>query len=196
MRRFSFLSQTGLAVALLSFTASTTMAQIKPSAAPVKPVSDTYFGKSVDDPYRYLENLKDPDVVAWMKAQADYTRAMLDAIPQRKVLLAEVTKYGDAASARVTSLQMVAGRAYYLKRNADENIPKLYVREGFGGKERLLVDPDRFPAPEGKHNAIDYFQPSPDNKYVAFGISVGFPACNSPTVIVPSIANSSQASKT
>src|SRR6266704_7164292 len=75
-------------------------------------------------------------VAAWMKAQADYTRAMLDAIPQRKVLRAEVTKYGDAASARVTSLQKVAGRAYYLKRNADENIPKLYVREGFGGKER------------------------------------------------------------
>ncbi len=149
------------------------MAQIKPPAAPVKSVTETYFGKSVADPYRYLEDVKDPDVVAWMKAQADYTRATLDAIPQRKVLLAEVTRYGDAASARVTSLQMVAGRAYYLKRNADENIPKLYVRDGFGGKERLLVDPDRYPAPEGKHNAIDYFQPSPDNQYIAYGISVG-----------------------
>ena len=173
MRTFSFRSKTALAAALLSCTASLAMAQIKPQAAPVKPVTDTYFGKSVADPYRYLEDLKDPDVVAWMKAQAEYTRAVLDAIPQRKVLLAEVTKYGDAASARVTSLQMVAGRAYYLKRNADENIPKLYVRDGFGGKERLLVDPDRFPAPEGKHNAIDYFRPSPDNKYVAYGISVG-----------------------
>src|SRR5260370_35920508 len=173
MRTFSFLSKTARAAALLSCTASLAVAQVKPQAAPVKPVTDIYFGKSVADPYRYLEDLKDPDVVAWMKVQADYTRAVLDAIPQRKVLLAEVTKYGDAASARVTSLQMVAGRAYYLKRNADENIPKLYLRDGFGGKERLLVDPDRFPATEGKHNAIDYFQPSPDSKYVAYGISVG-----------------------
>ena len=103
MRAFSYLSKTALALALLSFTASLAVAQIKPQAAPVKPVTDSYFGKSVADPYRYLEDLKDPDVVAWMKAQADYTRVVLDAIPQRKVLLAEVTKYGDAASARVTS---------------------------------------------------------------------------------------------
>lgn len=173
MRSSSSRTRTALAAALLSCAASIAMAQIKPPAAPVKPVADTYFGKPVADPYRYLEDVKDPEVAAWMQAQADYTRAMLDAIPQRKVLLAEVTRYGDAASARVTSLQMVAGHAYYLKRNADENIPKLYVRDGFRGKERLLVDPDRYAAPEGKHNAIDYFQPSPDNRYVAYGISVG-----------------------
>jgi len=30
-----------------------------------------------------MEDLKNADVAAWMKAQADYTRAMLDKIPQR-----------------------------------------------------------------------------------------------------------------
>ena len=30
-----------------------------PPVAPVRPVTDTYFGTPVVDPYRYLENLKD-----------------------------------------------------------------------------------------------------------------------------------------
>ena len=43
----------------------------KPPVAPVQTVVDTYFGQKVEDPYRYMENQKDPAVVAWMKAQAD-----------------------------------------------------------------------------------------------------------------------------
>ena len=40
------------------------------------------------DPYRYFENMKDPEVVAWMKAQADFARTTLDRIPGRAALLA------------------------------------------------------------------------------------------------------------
>src|SRR5438552_7959459 len=108
-----------------------------------------------------------------MKAQADYTRDALAKIPQRDTLLKEVTNFGDAAAARVSSVQITGNDLYYLKRKADENIPKLYAREGFAGNERLLVDPDKLPAPEGKHYAVDYFAASPDNKYIAYGISIG-----------------------
>ena len=148
-------------------------AYAKPPVAPVKNVSDTYFGVTVADPYRYMEDLKNPDVAAWMKAQAEYTRETLAKIPQREEMLQEVTAFGDAAAARVSSVQITGENLYYLKRRADENIPKLYARDGFAGKERLLVDPDQMPAPEGKHFAIDYFGASPDNKYLAYGISIG-----------------------
>jgi prolyl oligopeptidase len=158
--------------ALLCATAVAS-AQTKPPVAPVKNVADTFFGVTVNDPYRYMEDLKNPDVAAWMKAQADYTRDTLAKIPQRDALLREVTTFGDAAAARVTSVQVTGERVYYLKRRADENIAKLYTRDGLAGKERLLVDPDHMPAPEGKHLAIDYFAASPDNKYLAYGISIG-----------------------
>jgi prolyl oligopeptidase len=153
--------------------AGTASAQAKPPVAPVRDVSDTYFGVTVNDPYRYMEDLKNPEVAAWMKAQADYTRAALAKIPQRDAILREVTTFGDAAAARVTSVQLIGDKVYYLKRRADENLAKLYTRDGLGGKERLLVDPDQMPAPEGKHFAIDYFAASPDNKYLAYGISIG-----------------------
>jgi prolyl oligopeptidase len=38
-------------------------APASPEAAPVRVVSDTHFGVTVQDPYRYLENMKDPEVV-------------------------------------------------------------------------------------------------------------------------------------
>ena len=42
---------------------------------PARNVPETFFGTVVDDPYRDLENVKDPQVAAWMKAQADHARA-------------------------------------------------------------------------------------------------------------------------
>src|ERR1700748_3797636 len=42
-----------------------------PPVAPVRPVTTDYFGTAVTDNYRYMENLQDPQVQAWMKAQND-----------------------------------------------------------------------------------------------------------------------------
>src|SRR6266853_7024264 len=46
-----------------------------PPLARVEPVTDVYYGTKVLDPYRYMENLSDPEVQSWMKTQNDYTRA-------------------------------------------------------------------------------------------------------------------------
>jgi prolyl oligopeptidase len=144
-----------------------------PAKAPVRNVTDTHFGVAVDDPYRYLEDLKDPDVAALIKSQAHYTRELLDRVPHRQALYEEIAKYGDSASARVTHVHLSGGNVYYEKRRAADNLPKLYVRQGLRGKERLLVDPERLQAPDGAHYAIDYYMPSPDNRYLAYGISLG-----------------------
>src|SRR5208282_4352483 len=50
---------------------------------------------------------------------------------------------------------------------------KLYVRDSLGAAERLLVDPEKLTTADGRHFSIDYFQPSLDGKYVAYGISPG-----------------------
>ncbi|MFI4953344.1 MAG: prolyl oligopeptidase family serine peptidase [Burkholderiales bacterium] len=162
-----------LAALFVCLAAGAALAQTKPPAPPGKPVSDTYYGMTIADPYRALEDLKDPAVAAWMKAQADYTRATLDRVPQRAEILKEIERYGDDTAARVTSVQPNNGDYYYLKRFASDNTLKLYSRHGTGGKEQLLIDPDRRATAPGTHYAIDYFQPSPDNKYVAYGISEG-----------------------
>jgi prolyl oligopeptidase len=173
MRPSAALNRRLLFASVLCVAPTLALAQTVPPAAPVKDVADTYFGAPVHDPYRWMENLKDPQVEAWMRAQNSYTRSVLDRIPQRDKLVDEIARYGDAASARVTMVQVSGDYIYYQKRNADENIPKLYVRQELKGAERVLVDPDKLLAAAGTHNAIDYYAPSRDNRYVAFGVSSG-----------------------
>ncbi|MFP3244368.1 MAG: hypothetical protein RXR20_07350, partial [Paraburkholderia sp.] len=77
------------AAALLAASAAAQAAQGQP-VAPVRPVTDTYFGTPVVDNYRYMENLKDPEVQTWMKEQAAYTRKVLDGIPGRAELAQKI----------------------------------------------------------------------------------------------------------
>ena len=147
-----------------------------PPEAPVKPVTTDYYGTEVGDPYRYMENLKDPKVQAWMKAQNDYTRAVLGEIPGREELLDRIRKL-DQSVARVRVTRLPGDRYLVLKRLPGDNVAKLYLREGLDGQDKLLVDPEKVtlaPVDRGKgKNAILYFAPSDDNRYVAVCIAPG-----------------------
>ena len=102
-----------------------------PPAAVPRPVQDIYFGVKVDDPFRHFENRDDPEVSRWMRAQADYARAVLDRIPGRAKLAERITTYDDAVSARVVDVQRRPGELYfYEKRGVADNQFKLYVRRG------------------------------------------------------------------
>jgi hypothetical protein len=70
--------------------------------APVKPVTDDYYGTKIVDPYRYMENLKDLEVAGWMKAQNDYTRSVLVApILKRTRSLCRFEDFGDVECRRL-----------------------------------------------------------------------------------------------
>jgi prolyl oligopeptidase len=63
------------------------------------------------------------------------------------------------------------GRYFYQERLATEDVPKIYMRNGLAGEEKLLVDPATFAKSGGPHYSIDYYAPSFDGRYVAFGVS-------------------------
>ncbi|MGC1300717.1 MAG: prolyl oligopeptidase family serine peptidase [Alloacidobacterium sp.] len=143
-----------------------------PPVAPVRVVTDEYFGQKIDDPYRYLEDQKNADVIAWMKAQADYTHAVLDSMPGRVQWVAEMKKYMNAADFTISDLQIGGDLLFYRKRKRGENQALLYVRPLAGGAERLLLDPDKFGTAE-HHGTLDQYAPSWDGKYVSVGVSLG-----------------------
>ncbi len=143
-----------------------------PPAAPVESVTNTYFGTAVVDPYRYMENLSNPNVTAWMKLQDDYTHSLLERIPGRPALLARIHELNNAVAARVEDVRrMPDGRYFYQKRLPQDNVFKLYVRKGLTGPETLLFDPEKFAKAAGKPFAINYYEPSRDGSYVACGLS-------------------------
>jgi prolyl oligopeptidase len=143
-----------------------------PPVAPVRPITDDYFGVKIVDPYRYMEDLENPEVIAWFKGQNEYTRAVLASIPGRDPLLARIKTLDEGAQARVSDLRRLPGDHYfYQKRLASEDVPKLYKRDGLTSTEKLLVDPTRYETKGGPHFVISYYAPSMDGRYVAVGLS-------------------------
>jgi prolyl oligopeptidase len=53
----------------------------------------------------------------------------------------------------------------------DENVAKLYERNGLQGPERLLLDPDKYAAKSGEHYTLNYYVPSLDGRYIGYGVS-------------------------
>ena len=106
--------------------------------------SDTYFGKTYQDPYRWLENTKDKEVEDWFKAQANLTENLLAKIPARDALAQEWMELDKLKPATYSSITFENGRVFYKKTLGGENVGKLYYREGWNGSEQLLFDPSTY----------------------------------------------------
>ncbi len=136
------------------------------------PVAETFFGTTVVDPYRYFENVQNPVVARFFKEENAYARAVLDRLGAPRRQLFERIKQLDNAVASVSDVTLDGKYYFYEKLPPGESSPKLYVRETAGGAERVLVDPAKLAA-AGKHYTINYYLPSLDGSYVAYGISEG-----------------------
>jgi prolyl oligopeptidase len=141
------------------------------SAAPpttaVKPVIDMYHGVKVLDNYRWLEDGNNPETQKWVEQEMAYTRALLDPRPRREAIHKRLTELLSIGS---ISVPQMAGRHYfYSKREGMQNQPVLYVREGVNGTDRVLVDANQLSA-DGTV-ALDWYLPSQNGKYLAYGTS-------------------------
>ncbi len=143
-----------------------------PPVAPVRPVTDTYWGTPVVDNYRWLENLDNSEVQSWMKAQADYTRAVLDSLPGRAELLKRIHELSNVTVSR-GGFERRGDRYFYEVREPGASVPKLYYRDGLQGEEHLLIDPGKLGEGTATHFALDFYTPSWDGRYVAYGVSAG-----------------------
>src|SRR6188472_694786 len=136
--------------------------------------TDTYFGKTYKDPYRWLENLKDKDVETWFKSQADLTDSLLAKIPARDALANEWMALDKLKPASYSQITYEHGRVFYKKTLGGENVGKLYYRDGWKGNEQLLFDPAGFVptgAKPGDVATIVSYTPSPDGRHVVLGLS-------------------------
>ncbi|HTP39476.1 MAG TPA: prolyl oligopeptidase family serine peptidase [Steroidobacteraceae bacterium] len=161
-----------LGTALAALTAQAA-APARPPVAPQRPVTEDHFGTKITDPYRYFEDLKAPGVMQWLNGEADYASAVLGSIEGRDALAKRLAALADASGDALGDvIERPGGVLFYLKRPASANQYRLYVR-GSDGVERVLVDPDSLRKATGVPHAINYYSPSWDAKYVAYGVSKG-----------------------
>ncbi len=139
----------------------------KPPTTRAEEVVETIHGQKVEDPYRWLEDSETEETKAWVDGQIKYTQSALDNLPARpkiKTRLEELLSIGWIGAPQVHK-----GSYFYEKREGQQNQPILYVREGMGGQEKVLVDPNSLDQ-EGLV-ALDWWFPSEDGKLLAYGLS-------------------------
>ena len=135
--------------------------------ARVEPVSDVYFGETITDNYRWMENPKDPDWLPFLENQNKHTRGVIDSIPGRDKLLARIKDVtGDIVA--TNRVQEEGDYLFFEQRPAGAESFKLFLREK--GADRVLVDPTTMTA-GGGHYSLDWWHASPGGKYVAYGLS-------------------------
>src|SRR5580700_10384876 len=164
LRLFSALSSLFL-IAAVVYAAEDS--QSAPPTAAEKPIVDMFHGTKVLDNYRWLEDGKSPETQKWVEREMAYTRGILDPLPGRAAINQRLT---DLLSIGSVTAPIIAGRHYfYTKREGMQNQPVLYVRDGVNGPDRVLVDANKLAA-DGTI-ALDWYYPSDNGKYVAYGTS-------------------------
>jgi prolyl oligopeptidase len=130
-------------------------------------VEDTVQGHKIADPYRWLEDPNSADTQEYVRQELAYTRSILDPLAGREQIQERLTQL---LSIGTISAPAIAGPYYfYTRREGTQNQPVLLLREGVHGKDRVLLDVNQLAA-DGTV-ALDWWFPSEDGKYIAYGTS-------------------------
>ncbi len=128
---------------------------------------DVYFGDSVRDAYRWLENDTTAETEAWVDAQNEVTEDYLAEIPFREQLRQRLTELTNYEKVGVPFKKH--GKYYFYKNDGLQNQSVIYVKDALDGEERVFLDPNTLS--EDGTVALTGLSFSNDGKYVGYTIS-------------------------
>ena len=138
-------------------------------ATPQGPVSDNYHGTQVADPYRWMEATDAPEVKAWVAAQNELARPLLETLPQRAWIKRRLTQLWNYERFGVPT--EAGGRYFWLRNSGTQDQSVLYVGESLADPGRVLFDPNKTSGDATV--SLARFEPSPDGKLLAYSLSDG-----------------------
>ena len=130
-------------------------------------VEETLHGRTIRDPYRWLEDTDSPETQQFVRDQLAYARSILDPLPGREEIRQHLTELLSVGS--IGTPQVGGKFFFYTRRQGTQNQPVLLVRDDLHGPDRVLVDPNQLS--EDGTIALDWWYPSHDGRYVAYGTS-------------------------
>ncbi len=133
-------------------------------------INDNYFGLKLEDPYRNLEDLNRADVKDWLMKQKKLSDSTFSSIKKRDSISKYLDKYLNAATIRGGMPRVCSGKIFFIRRFVKENIFKLMYKPSIQEKEIELFSTEKINTEE-KTYSLDYFEPSPNCKYIAFGLA-------------------------
>ncbi len=128
---------------------------------------DVIHGTNVADPYRWLEDVDDPEVEAWMDAQDEVARKYLASRPERAAL---TKRFHELVYVDTISPPSRHGDRYVYSRNhVDKEKGIYYMRKG-DGPEQVLIDPNAL-SDDGSIS-VQGLSVSNEGRYAAYELSV------------------------
>jgi prolyl oligopeptidase len=135
----------------------------------VKPVTDDYFGTSIVDNYRWLEDAKSAETRAWIDEENSFTQQYLSQVSLRPQIVRRLTQLQRVD---VSDIPLLRGQKYFFaKRLADENQASIYVRDGWKGNDERLVDATRLSTDQNSSLSIE--DVSDDGRLLVYGVRQG-----------------------
>lgn len=130
-------------------------------------VVDTYFGRKVADPYRWLEDDNSKETADWVEAQNKVTEEYLSAIPYRDQIKERLTKLWNYPRYGVPFHE--GDYYYFFKNDGIQNQSVLYYQKSLTDKPVVFLDPNKLSA-DGTV-ALGTYAVSKDGKYFAYSVS-------------------------
>ncbi|NUO51458.1 MAG: S9 family peptidase, partial [Polyangiaceae bacterium] len=128
---------------------------------------ETLHGAKVEDPYRWLEDVKSPEVRSWMDAQDGFARKKIDSLPLTKEL---EKRFDELLYIEQKGSPWRRGkRWFWFERGARQEKDVLYWKEGKKGERRVLLDPNTW-SKDGTVSLGSFFV-SPSGKLVAYQVN-------------------------
>jgi prolyl oligopeptidase len=133
-------------------------------------VVEVLHGRSIADPYRWLEDPDSAETADWVKRQNEFTARYLESLPDRPWFLETMQRVMKRPRAGVPFKR--AGHYFVSRNDGSQNQDVIFVASSLqellaGG--RVLVDPNTF-SPDGT-SSLASLTVSGDGQLVAYGIS-------------------------
>src|SRR5687768_4755450 len=130
-------------------------------------VNDDYFGTTVSDPYRWLEDDRSEETAEWVKEQNAVTFKYLEEIPYRDKIKARLTEIWNYP--RFSPISHYNGHYFYYKNDGLQNQSVLYIMDSPDGSSKVFIDPNKLS--ESGTVSLSAFSVSSNGKYAAYGTS-------------------------
>ncbi|NWL16520.1 S9 family peptidase [Pseudoalteromonas sp. Scap03] len=131
-------------------------------------VVDTYFGETVADPYRWLEDDMSDETAQWVKTQNKLTFSYLEQVPYRDTLKQRLEKLMNYE--KISAPFTEGDYTYFYKNDGLQNQYVLY-RSKDGGEAEVFLDPNTFS--EDGTTSMSGLSFSEDGSLLAYQISEG-----------------------
>lgn len=140
-----------------------------PPEAKMVPVTDVYFDTKVVDNYRWLEDANSDETRQFIDDENTYTARYFDQARMRPQFADHLDQLEHVSR---WSVPMQRGDdLFFLKLLAGEGQASIYMRDGWTGKDKRLIDPAQFS--RNPNTSVDLADVSRDGTLVAYTVREG-----------------------